>query len=58
MAAQALANSPHEADAAFYRGKLQAMRYFFRYELPETEVWAQLLRRLDDTCLGMENDWF
>ncbi len=58
VAAQALANSPHEADAAFYCGKLQAMRYFFRYELPETEVWAQLLRRLDDTCLGMENDWF
>lgn len=58
VAAQALANSPHDADAAFYRGKLQAMRYFFRYELPETEVWAQLLRRLDDTCLGMHNDWF
>ncbi len=58
VAANALAAQPHESDVAFYRGKLQAMRYFFRYELPETEVWAALLMRLDDTCLGMQNDWF
>lgn len=58
VAAAALAGDPHEADANFYRGKLQAMRYFFRYELPETEVWAALLLQLDDTCKNMENDWF
>lgn len=58
VAAAGLAGEPHEADANFYRGKVQAMHYFFRYELPETEVWAALLMRLDDTCKGMENDWF
>ena len=58
VAARAMENSPHESDGSFYRGKLQAMRYFFRYELPETEVWGALLRELDDTCYEMEADWF
>jgi butyryl-CoA dehydrogenase len=58
VAANALAAQPHDADEAFYRGKLQAMRYFFRYELPETKAWSALLMELDDTCLGMQNDWF
>ena len=34
---------------AFYRGKLAACRYFFRYELPRTGPTWQLLRELDDT---------
>lgn len=58
VASAALAAAPHDADVAFYRGKLQALRYFFRYELPEIEAWSALLMRLDDTCLAMENDWF
>jgi len=36
-------------ERAFYRGKLAACRYFFRYELPRTgPIWC-LLRELDDT---------
>jgi butyryl-CoA dehydrogenase len=58
VATTALSDEPHESDRDFYRGKLQAMRYFFRYELPETEVWAALLRELDDTCYAMEANWF
>ncbi len=58
VAATALAAGPHESDANFYRGKLQAMRYFFRYELPETEVWSALLMELDDTCFAMQDEWF
>lgn len=58
VATEALAKEPHETDRDFYHGKLQAMRYFFRYELPETEVWAALLRELDDTCYAMEANWF
>lgn len=58
VAANALAANPHESDANFYRGKLQAMRYFFRYELPETEVWSALLMELDDTCFAMQDEWF
>jgi butyryl-CoA dehydrogenase len=49
---------PHAADEHFYRGKLQAMRYFFRFELPEIDVWAKLLLDLDDTSYEMAADWF
>jgi alkylation response protein AidB-like acyl-CoA dehydrogenase len=45
-------------DADFYRGKLQACRYFFRYELPRTAEQNELLRSLDPTCLEMRDAWF
>jgi butyryl-CoA dehydrogenase len=45
-------------DKAFYRGKLQACRYFFRYELPKTAAQNELLRRIDPTCLEMRDEWF
>jgi butyryl-CoA dehydrogenase len=34
------------------------MQYFYRYDLSEIYGWAKLLVQLDDTCIGMENDWF
>ena len=58
VAANGLAADPHESDDNFYRGKLQAMRYFFRYELLEIEAWAKLLVSLDDTTYEMAIDWF
>lgn len=58
VASRALAGEPHESDVNFYNGKLQAMRYFFNYELPETEAWAALLMKLDDTCYTMKDEWF
>lgn len=58
VASKALAQKPHEADENFYRGKLQAMRYFFKFELPEINAWAQLLRDADSTCHDMSPDWF
>jgi len=58
VAAKALAAEPHQSDANFYRGKLQAMRYFFRFELPEIGPWARLLMDLDDTTYAMSPDWF
>ncbi|TJY63117.1 acyl-CoA dehydrogenase [Sinimarinibacterium sp. CAU 1509] len=42
-----------EVDHDFYDGKLRACRYFFRYELPRAARAAELLMRLDDTCLSM-----
>jgi butyryl-CoA dehydrogenase/acyl-CoA dehydrogenase len=45
-------------DADFYRGKLQACQYFFRYELPKTAAQHELLRNLDPTCLEMRDAWF
>ena len=46
------------ADRDFYQGKLQACRYFFRWELPKTGHWYQLLNELDPTCLEMQDGWF
>ena len=57
-ASKGLACASSAADENFYRGKLQAMRYFFRYELPEINAWANLLMTLDDTTHSMKVDWF
>ncbi len=46
------------ADADFYRGKLAACRWFFRWELPKTRQWHELLRSLDDTTLTMKPESF
>ena len=45
-------------DADFYRGKLAACRYFYRYELPKVGERCALLARGDDTCLAMAEAWF
>ncbi len=45
-------------DDAFYKGKVQAMNYFARWELPQTAVWADLLCGLDDTTYAMQAEWF
>ena len=46
------------ADADFYRGKLAACRYFFRWELPRTRPQLELLESLDPTCLQTSPAWF
>jgi hypothetical protein len=49
----------HESrDAAFYRGKLQACRYFFRWELPKVRQQLDLLASIDTTTLDMQDAWF
>ncbi|MFT6050922.1 MAG: alkylation response protein AidB-like acyl-CoA dehydrogenase [Halioglobus sp.] len=58
VATKGLAEKPPLADENFYRGKLQAMRYFFRFELPEINAWAKILLDLDDTTYAMSPDWF
>ncbi len=45
-------------DRGFYQGKLQACSYFFRWELPKTRHWFELLHHRDMTCLDMQNGWF
>ena len=45
-------------DGAFYEGKRQATRYFFRWELPKTGPQLDLLESLDRTALEMRPDWF
>ncbi|MGR8922105.1 MAG: acyl-CoA dehydrogenase [Gammaproteobacteria bacterium] len=46
------------ADVDFYRGKLQACRYFFRYEIPKVEERCALLASADATCLETAEAWF
>ena len=46
------------ADEAFYRGKLAAFRYFYRYELPNALAKLSLVKSLDDTCLSISDAEF
>lgn len=46
------------ADPDFYRGKLQAARYFLTWEVPACAHELALLEARDDTCLGMQDAWF
>jgi hypothetical protein len=45
-------------DPDFYRGKLQACRYFFNWELPKIEPQLDLLASIDTTTLDMQDAWF
>ncbi len=58
VAAKALTQSSAESDKNFYRGKLQATRYFFQWELPEITPQAELLERFDSVPLEMQDAWF
>jgi len=47
-----------EADADFYRGKLQACRFFFATELPKIELAARLVERAEPSAYAMRAAWF
>jgi alkylation response protein AidB-like acyl-CoA dehydrogenase len=53
---QALA--AHGKAGDFYDGKRQACRFFYRWELPRTGPQFELLASLDETTLGMREQWF
>jgi butyryl-CoA dehydrogenase len=46
------------AEADYYRGKLAACRYFFRFELPHAAPRLARVAELDPTCLEMQPSWF
>ncbi|RMS63660.1 Acyl-CoA dehydrogenase domain-containing protein [Pseudomonas syringae pv. aceris] len=50
--------SGNQADNDFYRGKLQAARYFLTWEVPGCHHELAILENRDDTCLAMRDDWF
>jgi len=52
----AVGKSGHDAD--FYRGKLQACAYFFKWELPKVQPQLDLLESIDTTTLDMQDSWF
>ena len=47
-----------ESNAAFYRGKLQACRFFFATELPLIHHAARLVREADPSAFDMQAEWF
>jgi hypothetical protein len=58
VASAALPEAKSEADSDFYRGKLHACQWFFRWELPRVSLMLSTLRGLDDTTLTMAPQWF
>jgi alkylation response protein AidB-like acyl-CoA dehydrogenase len=56
QALRAVGKTGHEAD--FYRGKLQACTYFFKWELPKAHQQLDLLETIDTTTLDMQDAWF
>lgn len=46
------------ADEDFYRGKLQAARYFLTWEVPSCHHALTVLENRDSTCLEMQDNWF
>jgi butyryl-CoA dehydrogenase len=46
------------ADVSFYKGKLQAARYFLTWEVPGCHHELTLLEARDDVCLTMQDEWF
>jgi hypothetical protein len=46
------------ADADFYRGKIQAARYYLEWELPEVGPALTLLDQQNTVCLDMQDAWF
>ncbi|MCY1237546.1 hypothetical protein D9M68_859710 [compost metagenome] len=58
LAQAALAQASGKEDQDFYRGKLAAAAYFFRFELPRVGPQLDLLASLDRTTLDMQDAWF
>jgi alkylation response protein AidB-like acyl-CoA dehydrogenase len=52
----AVGKTGHDAD--FYKGKLQACAYFFKWELPKIQAQLDLLESIDTTTLDMQDSWF
>ena len=44
-------------DANFYRGKLRACQYVYRWQLPQAEVQMALLASLDSLCHDTDPAW-
>ena len=58
IAAVAIDKAPHESEVRFYRGKIQAARYYIEWELPAVEQYSDLLKAGSTVPFDMENDWF
>jgi alkylation response protein AidB-like acyl-CoA dehydrogenase len=46
------------AERDFYDGKMQACRYFYRWEMPKVDTMLALLESIDTTVIDMQLSWF
>ncbi|MNL83807.1 hypothetical protein D3C87_2115640 [compost metagenome] len=58
VASRALDAGATDNEADFYRGKLQAARYFMDWELASIDIQAHLLISGNRTSLDMQDRWF
>jgi butyryl-CoA dehydrogenase len=58
VASRALATGANGSEHDFYRGKLQAARYFMEWELAPVEAQARLLGAANRTAFDMQDAWF
>ncbi|GAA0852627.1 acyl-CoA dehydrogenase [Aliiglaciecola litoralis] len=56
--AEAALQHCEQADKHYYLGKIQAAKYYIHWELPLIQRDISLLNELDDSCSGMQADWF
>jgi hypothetical protein len=57
-ASAGLGRATVDAERDFYRGKLQAARWFSRTELPQVKTQAAFLASADATAFDMHDEWF
>jgi butyryl-CoA dehydrogenase len=58
LASRALSGGVDGSEADFYRGKLQAARYFMDWELAPLAAQARLLCAGNRVCFDMQDAWF
>jgi alkylation response protein AidB-like acyl-CoA dehydrogenase len=57
IATKALETELHVDNEKFYKGKLQAMKYFYASELPLTYHWGNLVKNIDSASFDTHPDW-
>jgi alkylation response protein AidB-like acyl-CoA dehydrogenase len=57
VAADALKSNPDDAKAKFYRGQIQAAKWFFVFEVGKVARMGAVVGGLDRTVLDMDEDW-
>lgn len=58
VAQKALNQGVHGDDVPFYKGKIQAMKFFINTELPKCNNWGNLVMKVDSTAFDMQPEWF
>jgi butyryl-CoA dehydrogenase len=58
VAESRLIDCDNESAINFYKGKLQAAKYYIEWELPLIQRDIELVKQSNDICASMQPDWF